>query len=81
MATLAEPLSRTPHVTEEIAPRHWSEGELTDADVAHIPGDAGLPVIGNLFSMLADPHGFAWRMFREYGPVYKNKTIGHWHVC
>jgi cytochrome P450 len=80
MATLAAPLA-TPRVPEEIAPRHWSEGKLTDADLAHIPGDAGPPVIGNLFRMLADPHGFAWRMFREYGPVYKNKTIGHWHVA
>ncbi|MGN3974338.1 cytochrome P450 [Tsuneonella sp. SYSU-LHT278] len=61
-------------------PSHWSEGRLTDADLAHIPGEAGPPVVGNLFRMLADPHGFHWRMFREYGPVYKNKTLGYWHV-
>jgi cytochrome P450 len=79
MATLAEPLA-TPHVAAETPPRHWSEGRLTDADMAHIPGEAGPPVIGNLFNMLGDPHGFAWRMFRTYGPVYKNKNLGHWHV-
>jgi cytochrome P450 len=70
----------TKHAPAETAPRHWSEGRLTDADVAHIPGEAGPPVIGNLFNMLGDPHGFAWRMFRTYGPVYKNKNLGHWHI-
>ena len=79
MATLAEPLT-TSHAPAETPPRHWSEGRLTDADVAHIPGGAGPPVIGNLFNMLGDPHGFAWRMFRTYGPVYKNKNLGHWHI-
>ncbi|GGD86251.1 cytochrome P450 [Tsuneonella deserti] len=79
MATLAEP-AFAPHVPAETPPRHWSEGWLTDADVAHIPGEAGPPVIGNLFKMLGDPHGFAWRMFREYGPVYKSKAMGRWHV-
>ena len=79
MASLAEPTIAA-HRPPETPPSHWSEGRLTDADVAHIPGDAGPPVIGNLFKMLADPHGFHWRMFREYGPVYKNKTIGYWHI-
>ena len=80
MATLAEPLTTTPHVSEETSPRHWSEGRVTAEQLAHIPGEAGPPVIGNLFNMLKDPHGFAWRMFRTYGPVYKNKNLGHWHV-
>ena len=80
MATLAEP-TLSAHAPTEVSPRHWREGRLTDADVAHIPGETGPPVIGNLFRMLADPHGFAWRMFRTYGPVYKNKTIGHWHIA
>jgi cytochrome P450 len=79
MATLAEPIT-APHRPAEVSPAHWSEGRLTDADLAHIPGDAGPPVIGNLFRMLKDPHGFHWGMFRKYGPVYKNKTIGYWHV-
>ncbi len=79
MASLAES-TISAHQPPEVAPSHWSEGRLTDADVAHIPGDAGPPIIGNLFRMLADPHGFHWRMFREYGPVYKNKTLGYWHI-
>jgi cytochrome P450 len=79
VATLAEPRP-APHQPAEISPGHWSESRLGDADLAHIPGDAGPPVIGNLFRMLKDPHRFHWGMFRKYGPVYKNKTIGHWHV-
>lgn len=79
MATLAEP-ALTAHQPADIPPSHWSEGRLHDADLAHIPGEAGLPVVGNLFRLLGDPHGFAWRMFRTYGPVYKNKALGYWTV-
>ncbi|RYD89504.1 MAG: cytochrome P450, partial [Sphingomonadales bacterium] len=50
MATLAEPLTTTPHVSEETSPRHWSEGRVTAEQLAHIPGEAGPPVIGNLFN-------------------------------
>jgi len=79
VATLAEPTLAT-HQPAEARPTHWSEWRTTDESLAHIPGDAGPPVIGNLFRMLKDPHGFHWGMFRRFGPVYKNKTLGHWHV-
>jgi cytochrome P450 len=79
VATLAQP-SAASHHPAEISPRHWSEGRQTDADLSHIPGEAGPPVIGNLFRLLGDPHGFAWRMFRTYGPVYKSKALGYWTV-
>ncbi|MFA9200324.1 MAG: cytochrome P450 [Cypionkella sp.] len=79
MATLAQPTSSL-HQPAETAPRHWSEGRLKDADLAHIPGDAGPPLVGNLFRMLKDPHAFAWHMLDTYGPVYKNKVMGHWIV-
>ncbi|WP_432201810.1 cytochrome P450 [Erythrobacter sp. W53] len=62
-------------------PRHWSEGNPTDADLAHIPGEAGLPLVGNTFKMLADPHGFAKGMVEKYGPVYKNMAFGGWNVA
>jgi cytochrome P450 len=79
VATIAEPriAQRMP---SDAVPAHWSQGRLTDADLAHIPGDAGAPIVGNLFRLLNDPHGFAWRMFREHGPVYKNKALGYWTV-
>ena len=62
-------------------PRHWSEGNPTDADLAHIPGEAGWPLVGNTFKMLADPHGFARGMVEKYGPVYKNMAFGGWNVA
>ena len=64
-----------PRTRRRSHPRHWSEGRVIRMrDAGAYPGRGGPPVIGNLFRMLADPHGFAWRMFRKYGPVYKNKT-------
>ena len=74
MATLAA------HTPAELAPSHWSEGKPTDDDLSHIPGDAGPPLIGNTFRMLADPHGFTRRMVDTYGPVYRSKALGGWNV-
>jgi len=75
MATLAA------HTLTQAAPRHWTEGGPTEADLAHIPGEAGLPIIGNTFRMLADPHGMARAMVEKYGPVYKGKAFGGWNVA
>ena len=80
MATLAEP-ALSAHAPAEIAPRHWREDVLTDADIAHIPGEAGLPVVGNTFRMLADPHAFTRRMVETYGRVYKSKAFGGWNIA
>ena len=80
MATLAD----APHSAASPfadAPRDWSEGRLSEADLAHIPGDAGWPVVGNTFTMLADPHGFAQRMIDTHGRVYKNRAFGGWQVA
>ena len=57
MATLAE-APRSADTAPADAPRHWGEMRLTEADLAHIPGEAGWPVVGNTFTMLADPHAF-----------------------
>ncbi len=75
MATLA------PHRPAEIAPTHWKEGNPTPSDLSHIPGEGGLPLVGNTFKMLADPHAFTRRMVEQYGPVYKNKAFGGWVVA
>jgi cytochrome P450 len=78
MATLAQPPapnSAAPHFS------HWSDGVPATADVAHIPGEGGWPVVGNTFRMLADPHGFAKRMIATYGKVYKNKAFGGWQIA
>ena len=80
MATLADaPHSAASPFSD--APRDWSEGRLSEADLAHIPGDAGWPVVGNTFTMLADPHGFAQRMIDTHRRVYKNRAFGGWQVA
>ncbi|MEE4316601.1 MAG: cytochrome P450, partial [Erythrobacter sp.] len=80
MATLAE-APRSVDTAPADAPRHWSERRLTEADLAHIPGDAGWPLVGNTFTMLADPHAFAERMINTHGKVYKNRAFGGWQVA
>ena len=75
MATLAA------HTPVEAAPAHWTEGNPGEAELAHIPGEKGWPLVGNTFKMLADPHGMARRMVEKYGRVYKNKAFGGWNVA
>ena len=71
MATLASPAP--PQFT------HWRQRIPADA-IAHIPGEGGLPVVGNTFAMLGDPHGFTQRMITAYGKVYRNRAFGGWAV-
>ncbi|ALE17510.1 cytochrome P450 [Altererythrobacter epoxidivorans] len=74
MATLAA------HENAEFRPTHWSQRLPADA-LDHIPGEAGLPIVGNTFRMLADPHGFAQEMVAKYGKVYKGRAFGGWQVA
>jgi len=74
MATLATP---APHAPAEFT--HWRQ-RLPVSAIEHIPGDGGLPVVGNTFAMLADPHGFARRMIARHGKVYRNRAFGGWAV-
>ena len=76
MATLARPLE-----TAEPAFTHWTEGNPTEAELAHIPGEGGWPLVGNTFKMLADPHGFVRERIARYGKVYKNRAFGGWQVA
>ncbi len=85
MATLAQPESKSGLATSDAAIEqefnHWSQG-VPDADaITHIPGEKGLPFVGNTFKMLADPHAFAARMIETYGRVYKNFAFGGWQVA
>lgn len=75
MATLAHPQQPV-----DPAFPHWSEGKPTEADLAHIPGEGGWPVVGNTFKMLADPHGFARARIAQYGKVYRNRAFGGWQI-
>ncbi|MEE4207541.1 MAG: cytochrome P450 [Erythrobacter sp.] len=77
MATLAQPHTAANARNFD----HWSKGRIDDSDLSHIPGEGGLPLVGNTFRMLADPHGFARRMIDTYGKVYKNRAFGGWQVA
>ncbi|MEP3049841.1 MAG: cytochrome P450 [Erythrobacter sp.] len=79
MATLAEPNPTTGN-NKSAEPQHWTEGNPSDAELAHIPGERGIPIFGTTFKVLADPHAFTKRMIDTYGPVYKNHAFGGWNI-
>mgnify|MGYP000387856786 CR=1 FL=1 len=66
MATLAAP---TP------AYSHWSQAQPAHA-LDHIPGEKGLPILGNTLTLLADPVGFGDRMRAKYGDVFRSNAFG-----
>lgn len=53
---------------------------LTAADLAHVPGKAGLPVLGTLPEAVLGPLAFAKRMTERYGPVHRFFASGSWNV-
>ena len=46
----------------------------------HLPGNTGLPLIGQTFSYIYDPVGFTQRHFKEYGPVYVSRLFNQFTV-
>jgi cytochrome P450 len=50
------------------------------AEIAHVPGRRGLPIVGIMPEALIDPLGFSERMVARFGPVYRFHAFGHWHV-
>lgn len=44
--------------------------------LANIPGEDGLPLVGNTLRVLKDPIGFGRRMVATYGHVYRNNAFG-----
>jgi cytochrome P450 len=54
---------------------HWLPRQPAGALDA-IPGENGLPFIGNTLRLLKDPVGFGKRMADTYGPVYRNNSFG-----
>ncbi len=66
---------------------HWSEKRFgpdtqhwlprnSDRAIDHIPGEDGMPVIGNTLEQLGDYRGFTNRMVAKYGRVYRNNSFG-----
>ena len=74
--------------TDPAGARRWQDAVAPGArlnhpsrtDLAHIPGRAGLPLIGVMPEILHDPLGFSRRMNAAYGRVYRFHAFGHWHL-
>ena len=85
MATLFESASAQ---APEKGRRRWTEivdssqglRHPTAADLAHIPGEPGLPIVGAMPEILRDPLRFSKRMFESYGPIYRFRAFGNWHL-
>ncbi len=45
------------------------------ANIMDIPGDSGLPFIGNTLKVLKDPEAFNKVMQQKYGPVYRTNSF------
>eukprot|EP01037_Dinobryon_pediforme_P048470 gene48470-63554_t len=54
---------------------HWLPRQKNSA-IRDIPGEDGLPFVGNTFRMLKDPVRFGRHMIDSYGPVFRNNAFG-----
>ena len=63
------------HAMLQNASAHWLPRQQKGA-LDHIPGNYGLPFVGNTFKLLADPIAFSENMAARYGPVYRNRALG-----
>jgi len=59
---------------------HWLPYPASDA-LAHIPGERGLPIVGNTLKMLRNPMKFGAAMVARYGPVYRNNAFGSTNIA
>ena len=60
--------------------RHWNKGCPSASQLDHIPGENGLPGIGNTLKLLKDPVAYGQRMFHDYGPIFRAHLFGEWYV-
>jgi cytochrome P450 len=42
-------------------------------DISHLPGQNGLPIIGDAFPFIADPIGYTRKCMAKYGPVFRTR--------
>jgi len=61
------------------APPTFATGVPRSA-LAHIPGEEGLPLVGNTLRLLADPQGEVERMANKYGLIYRSRAFGETSV-
>lgn len=48
--------------------------------LSHIPGPVAPPIVGHTLSVVRDPYGSQLRFIDRFGPVYKTKVLGVWHI-
>ena len=59
---------------------HWRP-RIPAKSLAHIPGDNGLPIVGNTLRMLRDPVRFGTKMVERFGPIYRNRSFGETNIA
>ncbi len=50
------------------------------ADLSHIPGDDGAPIVGHTLRLLADPKGEIERRAARYGLIIRSRSFGHRNI-
>ena len=60
----------------EAANPHWVPRKKID-ELAHIPGENGLPIVGTTFRVLRDPPAYGARMVKTYGKVFRTNAFGN----
>ena len=58
----------------EAANPHWTP-RVGIADLAHIPGENGPPIIGTTFRALRDPAGYGQHLMGTYGNVFRTNSL------
>ena len=46
-----------------------------NTSIDHIPGEYGLPIVGNTLKLLKNPRKVSDYMYRTYGPIYRNHSF------
>ena len=77
MATVAAKPHGYPY--QESANPHWVKPP-SEEQLAHIPGEQGLPVVGTTLKVIKDPIGFGQYMFERFGSVYRTYSFGKQNV-
>jgi cytochrome P450 len=62
--------------SSEAANPHWIPRRKV-SDLAHIPGENGLPVIGTTLRVLRDPIGYGNHMIETYGKIFRTNGFGN----
>lgn len=67
------------HIQYESGNPHWLP-PVGRAQLAHIPGEDGLPILGCTLEMLRDPTAFGRKMAAKYGHVYRTYSFGRHNI-